>query len=275
MVGWGLQAKTRLLINGMNVKPNGGLSSDPFFLVKALSSGVNTCRNLDHQQGLFPPLIAFTPYCSWLDMPPMLSLLRQTTSGQEEKGIPSIWIRRSKVINLHMPASKNMPCRFVRRKSILSIWIKGSKVINLHIPASKNMPCPHSSPWGHSICNSILQWMLQVQWPTHDQVLPADRELMLSFTYAANIIINIKRKMPTGTEYLQKLDDWQEVQAYNQGLGEQTNSFTNLVLQVRKLVANPIWPDKGRGFTKSFYLLGSKNQHFGFLQRPLFRIRRR
>ena len=58
-------------------------------------------------------------------------------------------------------------------------------------------------------------------------------ELMLSYMYTTRIMFPIKRQLPNGTEYLQKLDDWETAQVFSPGLGEQTNNFMNLILQVR------------------------------------------
>ena len=115
--------------------------------------------------------------------------------------------------------------------------------------------------------------MQQVCWPTHEQPVEQDLgiswvEMLCSFVYYAQLMLPIKRKLTNGTEYLQKLDDWQACIVYSVGLGEQSNNFSNLVLQIRKLVTTDPWPQKARGFTRSLYTLGSKQQHYGYLQRP-------
>eukprot|EP00435_Cladocopium_sp_Y103_P054135 s857_g17.t1 len=131
------------------------------------------------------------------------------------------------------------------------------------------------SPWGIAICQALLQWMQAVQWEATDEIREGDvgvswLELMLSFTFSTGILLPIKRALPSGVEYLQQFDDWPAVSVYTLGFGEQTNNFTNLLLQVRKLVTVDIWPNKTRGFTRSLYLLGSRQQHYGYLQRACF-----
>lgn len=130
------------------------------------------------------------------------------------------------------------------------------------------------SPWGKVVCNLLLEWMLQVKWPKDPEPQEGDlgatwMELFVSFTLWSKFLLPLKRFKPGGEPYLQTFSDWAEAEKFAVGLGEASNGFTNLLLQVRKLCTNDVWPDRKRGFCKSLYVLGSSNQPFGFLQRPV------
>eukprot|EP00435_Cladocopium_sp_Y103_P043328 s10_g12.t1 len=130
------------------------------------------------------------------------------------------------------------------------------------------------SPWGVKFCRTVLQWMQQVQWPNTDKVDDQDVgiswiELLMSFVYSTATLPPIKRHLPTGEGVLQVLDQWSDLELYQIGLGEQANNFSNIINQVQKLVTVPQWPERSKGFTRSLYILGSRNQAYGFCQRPV------
>ena len=95
-------------------------------------------------------------------------------------------------------------------------------------------------------------------------------EMVVSFMVHSGVILPLKRSRPSGVEYLQTFDSWDAALTFQVGLSELAHTFSNLVLQIRKLHAYDPWPQRPLGFVRSLYQLGSAHQPAGVKTRPVF-----
>ena len=117
--------------------------------------------------------------------------------------------------------------------------------------------------------------MQEVRWNSDELVSANDPgvtwlELAVSFTMWSKVLLPLRRERGNGEGYLQCFASWSDAHLFSVTLGEFSGVFSNLVQQVRKLMTTDIWPETGKGYCRSLYMLGSPTQPYGFIQRPSF-----
>jgi len=154
---------------------------------------------------------------------------------------------------------------------ILGAW----NVEHVWSPPPPGLCLLQHSAWGRPLAEKVLAWMHEVKWPDESIPHPDDpgiswSEMVVSFMVHSGVILPLKRSRPSGVEYLQTFDSWDAALTFQVGLSELAHTFSNLVLQIRKLHAYDPWPQRPLGFVRSLYQLGSAHQPAGVKTRPVF-----
>ena len=126
--------------------------------------------------------------------------------------------------------------------------------------------------WGHHLTLTLVDWMRQISWP----VAKADDdpgitffELAVSYIMFSGYFVPIKRVDTQGTEYLQAIETWSDVELHVISFSDLSNGFATWLAQTRKAHCPAIWPEYAHGTCRSLYRMGSSFQSRGIVVRPV------